>query len=368
MFTWQTSGDDLAERRDLTLDLITAQFFTAGISHDHAIGDAYHQGLLGANSLAARDWEGIEGHSWEFANVSGDPLRPGVFYVLGGTLFRREFPSASSTPLTEIASFRPLCLAIDERTGSQVALVSTAGEVRRTSDITAVAPVWTVMPGLVLSSDAVVSMAFAPTLGQRAYALTGGGRVFMCADADATAGWTEAHVLPTFGRAITVSADNADHVYAISPSEVYRSVDAGGTWTPVLGTSPHTLPPGLDLRGIAAGPGALYVAASSGVFTSPDEGQNWFPFSDGLPNVEIKELLWTENDLFAVTHGRGLWHHGRYESVMVPPIAHKPDLHWIIELWRAIHGGDPGPDEVRKRIGKGYPPAAKIRPHSSHAM
>lgn len=357
--TWQTSGDDVAARRDLNLDLVTAQFYTAGISGDHAVGDAYHQGLLGANSLAARDWAGIEGHSWEFANVAGDPMRAGTFYILGGSLFRRGFPSTAG--LTDIGAFRASAVAVDEQPGSTVVLAATGGMVNKTGDVTAAAPAWSAMAGIALVGDSIVALSFAPTLRQRAFALSSGGRTFACADVNGTAGWTAGGRLPA-GRAITVSRENADHVFAISNSQVFRSINAGVDWTPVPGSGLNTLPPGLDLRSIVAGPDAIYLAAAVGVFMSPDEGEHWFPFNDGLPNAEIKELLWTANDLFAVTHGRALWHHGRYLWIEVPPIAREPDIPWLIELWHRIHGGDPAPDAIRSRIGWGYPPAARIGP------
>jgi hypothetical protein len=113
------------------------------------------------------------------------------------------------------------------------------------------------------------------------------------------------------------------------------------------------LPPGASLRSVVTGPGALYAGAAVGVFTSPDRGDHWYDFSTGLPNVELKELMWTQEDLFAVTHGRGVWHRGRYEVWPLPglgPRQHVPDSAWLIELWLAIHGGDPAPDVVRGMV------------------
>src|SRR5205823_2542235 len=126
-------------------------------------------------------------------------------------------------------------------------------------------------------------------------------------------------------------------LFAVGGRSVYRSINGGGSWTPVPGTGANRIPAGANLIAITAGPGALYVAASQGVFTSPDGGQNWFNYQDNLPNAEIKDLLWTESDLFAVTHGRGLWHHGRYEYAVIPPVGHKHGWRWFIELWLAIH-------------------------------
>ena len=360
--TWQTAGDDVALKHDLTLGLVTAQFYTAAISGNHAIGDAYHQGLLGASSLAVHEWAGIEGHAWEFNNVYGDPVRPGRFYVFTGTaLFRRTFPDPGTGPaLVQIGNFRPMAIAVDARPGSNVLLVATAtGTVVRAPDGDTDTPTWTPMAGLTLSGDTIASLAFAPSRPQQAYALSRGGHVFLCADVDAAPTWTARTSLPDFdGSVIAVSAEDEGHLYAIGASQVYRSVDGAGSWTAVPGTGMNVLPSSPYYQSLVAGPGTIYVASSSGVFTSPDAGDHWFSYQDGLPNAWLAELLWTEGDLFAVTHGRGLWHHGRYDFVAVPPVAHKPDLQWIVNLYIAIHGGDPVPEAIRQRIGHGL--SAKV--------
>jgi photosystem II stability/assembly factor-like uncharacterized protein len=356
--TFQTSGDDVAAGRDLNLGLVTAQFYRVGVSGDHAVGDAYHQGMLGAGSLAAEDWEGIEGHAWEFADIYGDPVRDGEYFVFGSPkLFRRRFPTPASGPaLVEIGSFTPRSIAVDARPGSNVILVSNdTGSILKATNGDSDSPTWTTMPGLSVGSDVVRSIAFAPSTPQRAYALTGSGRVFVCADADAAGGWVEVTSLPSApGVALAVSVENDQDIFAITRQTVYRSVTGGASWTAIPGSAPSVLPPGLSLRSVVAGPGSVYIADVTGIFQSPDAGANWFPYDEGLPNAEITQLLWTEHDLFAVTHGRGLWHHGRTDVIRIPPLAHKPDFRWLIELWLAIHGGDPAPDAIRKRFGHGY--------------
>ena len=347
--TWQTGGDDVGTGHDLTIGLQTAQFYTAAVSGDHAIGDVYHQGLIGANWLSHLDWGGIEGHAWEFNNVAGDPARNGTYYVFGGTLFRRTFPGGA---LEAISTFTPSAIAACPESGSKVALAGdSTGAAWITSDVTVTSPSWSAMSGK-SGADTFASIAFAPSSRRRAYALTGTGRVFVCADVSSPA-WTARTSLPGgAGVALAVDTTNDQLVYAIDGSQVYRSSDGAGSWVPVPGSSPATLPPGALFVSIAAGPGTIYVAASGGVFRSPDAGAHWFDYSEGLPNVELKELLWTENDLFAVTHGRGLWHHGRYSETWIPPRAHIPDIRWLIELWLAIHGGDPGPEIIRGQIGR----------------
>lgn len=352
--TWQTGGDDIGTGHDLTIGLQTAQFYTSAVSGDHAIGDVYHQGLIGANWLARLDWSGIEGHAWEFNNVAGDPVRHGTYYVFGGQLFRRTFPSGG---LTQIGTFTPTAIAACPESGSTTALAGdNAGAAWVTSDISATSPTWSAMSGK-SGADTIASIAFAPSSPRRAYALTNTGRVFTCANAVGSPSWTARTSLPAgSGVALAVDTANDQLVYAIDGAQAYRSSDGAGSWSAVPGTSPATLPPGAAFVSIAAGPGTVYVATTGGVFRSPDAGAHWFDYSDGLPNVELKELLWTDNDLFAVTHGRGLWHHGRYSETWIPPRAHIPDIRWLIELWLAIHGGDPAPEIIRGQLGRGITP------------
>lgn len=346
--TWQVGSDDVTNRIDLTHGLVTAQFYTAAISGDHAMGNLYHQGIVAADSLRTGSWEGVEGHAWEFNSVYGDPTRHGTYYVFGGQLFRRDFPGGA---LTAISTFAPTAVAV---TGSGRVLAAAAdGLIRSTTDPMAANPTWTTMAGFSSPGDNVVAIAIAPSQPERAYAITAGGLVFTCADASMPTAWTAATATPAGGLvAIAVAAEDPSVLFATNGTAVYRSVNGGMTWTAANGTGTAALPPGSSLRSVVAGPGALYAGAAAGVFTSPDRGQHWYDFSAGLPNVELKELMWTEGDLFAITHGRGVWHHGRYEAWPVPgPRQHIPDPRWLIELWLAIHGGDPVPDVVRRTVG-----------------
>ena len=351
--TWQVDSDDVVNRRDLTHGLVTAQFYTAAMSGDHAMGDLYHQGIAAADSLRLGQWEGVEGHAWEFNNVYGDPTRAGTYYVFGGAIFRRNFPGGFVVP---ISTFTPTTVAVDA--GGNLMAGANDGTARRTTDPTVTTPVWTTMAGIAASGDVVAAIAFAPSSPRRAYAATSGGRIFQCADTGTPTAWVARTSLPAGGVvALTVAFEDAAVVFAATLSQVYRSIDAGGTWTAINGTGTTAIPPGSSLRSLVTGPGALYVLAAAGVFTSTDRGGNWYDFSAGLPNVELKELLWTGDDLFAVTHGRGIWHHGRYDAIPIPgPVAHKPDPRWLIDLWLAIHGGDPSPEAIRRVIGK------KVRP------
>ena len=53
----------------------------------------------------------------------------------------------------------------------------------------------------------------------------------------------------------------------------------------------------------------LYVGTEFGFFVSGDEGQEWFPFMNGLPVVRIDDVLVhpRDNDLVIATHGRSIY-------------------------------------------------------------
>jgi hypothetical protein len=346
--TWKVDDTDVANRRDLNHGLVTAQFYTAAISGDHALGNLYHQGIAAADSLRRGEWAGVEGHAWEFNSVAGDPHRAGTYYVFGGLLFRRDFPGPAVTAIT---TFQPTAVAVD---GSGNLIVGASdGTIHRTSDPSVATPAWTTMGGLPPSSDPVRAIAVASGASRRGYLVTNSGQFYWCADTSGAGHWSIR--TPIFGGGvIALAVDPADEsvVYAATSTTVFRTVDTGVVWTEVHGSGATAIPASSQLRSLVAGNGALYLLAATGVFTSADRGATWYDFSAGLPHAELMELLWTGDDLFAVTHGRGIWHHGRYDVYPVlGPVEHIPDLHWLIELWLRIHGGDPVPDIVRPGIG-----------------
>jgi hypothetical protein len=168
--TWRVDANDIDNRINLSYGLVTAQFYTAAISGEHALGNLYHQGIAGADGLRVGLWEGVEGHAWEFNRVYGDPTRSGTYYVFAATLFRRVFPGGG---LTSIGPFTPTSVAVDG-SGHLLAAASD-GTVRHTADPTTATPSWTTMSGLGPSGDVIVAIAFGASNPQHAYAATGGG-------------------------------------------------------------------------------------------------------------------------------------------------------------------------------------------------
>jgi photosystem II stability/assembly factor-like uncharacterized protein len=87
---------------------------------------------------------------------------------------------------------------------------------------------------------------------------------------------------------------------------VFKTTNAGATWTSISGNLPSEPVWSLQIDAIA---GALYVGAEDGVYVTTDGGTTWSRFGAGLPNAQVFqiELNHTLQILGAATHGRGMW-------------------------------------------------------------
>lgn len=102
---------------------------------------------------------------------------------------------------------------------------------------------------------------------------------------------------------------------------MWRSNDAGATWTSIDGTGTGTLPD-IPVHSIAPDPtraGRLFLGTDLGVFTSTDGGASWRVENTGFASVVTEWLAIGHGDrgpaVYAFTHGRGAW---RAELVAPP--------------------------------------------------
>ncbi len=89
---------------------------------------------------------------------------------------------------------------------------------------------------------------------------------------------------------------------------LYRSGDAGESWTSIAGG----LPAGRVVRTVREdprNPSVLYAGCELGLFVSPDRGGRWIELKNNLPTVAVNDLVVhpRDNDLVLGTHGRGVW-------------------------------------------------------------
>ncbi len=92
--------------------------------------------------------------------------------------------------------------------------------------------------------------------------------------------------------------DNAPHVF--------RSTDAGATWTRIV----TGLRDGEPVRVVREDPSRkdlLYAGTETGVYLSYDAGAQWLPFPVTFPVVPVTDLEVHDGDLVAATEGRAFW-------------------------------------------------------------
>ena len=98
---------------------------------------------------------------------------------------------------------------------------------------------------------------------------------------------------------VTLSGFGAGHVF--------RTNDSGAHWTDISSTLPD-----VPVNSIVMDPtnaSALYIGTDVGVFFSPNDGEIWMPYGEGLPNTAIAfmDVQKKNGILRAGTHGRSIW-------------------------------------------------------------
>ena len=131
-----------------------------------------------------------------------------------------------------------------------------------------------------------------------------------------TTNWPFTRPRTVFVTSVAFDPVDANTVYAtfstFSGVAVYKSVNGGASWAPIVGTGATALP-ALPVHTIVVDPTntqRLYVGTDAGVFTSIDGGLNWYKEVTGFANVVTESLGINPTGtkrLFAFTHGRSAW-------------------------------------------------------------
>ena len=115
---------------------------------------------------------------------------------------------------------------------------------------------------------------------------------------------------------LAIDPNNSRLVYAtfggFSTNNVYRTTDGGWTWTNIAGGLPEA--PVYSLVIAPFNSNYLYVGTDVGIFGSANAGASWSPANEGPANVQVLELFWARNYLYAATHGLGA-----YRIALGPP-------------------------------------------------
>ncbi len=166
----------------------------------------------------------------------------------------------------------------------------------------------------VLDGSAISAVEIAQANSKIVFVGTEEGGIYRSTDGGNA--WSEdlaGPVLPGFTiTRILTHPTNAQIVYAtvanFQASHVFRSKDAGATWTDIdrgqLPDVPH--------HAVAipkAKPTTVYVCSDAGVHVSTDAGETWKNLTRNLPTVPIVDLVYHEADgtLTAASYGRSIW-------------------------------------------------------------
>ena len=121
----------------------------------------------------------------------------------------------------------------------------------------------------------------------------------------------ESATFPQFIMGIALDPDNSRTAYVVDALKVYRTTNAGESWTDVTG---NLAPADPFLRTIAYAPdlngGTVIVGTNTGIFAaSGPTFFNWSKLGTGFPAVPIAKLQYSIVDkvLVAGTTGRGAW-------------------------------------------------------------
>lgn len=110
---------------------------------------------------------------------------------------------------------------------------------------------------------------------------------------------------------VTMDPDNPNLVFAVDDNQVFRSTDAGATWSDVNFNLPSIS--ARDFRTIEFIPQAsgdmVALGSRSGVFVLPAAGSTWSMLGNALPDVLVFDLRFQPSNqvLYAGTLGRGVW-------------------------------------------------------------
>lgn len=296
------------------------------------------RGNLGA--VTPLDWNPVPG--WEWGTIVADPRDPDTVYSSGNGIVRISYPSeqwinvspnadpalklrtTSSQPIAFTPAFAPN--APHTLLAAFQSLWSTAdggAHWRRLSpDLTVRHPAGSTVPDSAAGrAGAIESFSASPVAAGTVWVGASTGPVTLTRDGGAT--WTDvtpsaSPSAPRMNVAVEASHFDAatayaavdDHFSGDYAPHVYRTRDAGRTWTPITTGLPSGAPGGAMVRVVREDPrtrGLLFAGTESAAFVSFDDGDHWQPLALNLPVTSVRDVTVKDNDLLVATYGRGFW-------------------------------------------------------------
>src|SRR5207249_979182 len=105
---------------------------------------------------------------------------------------------------------------------------------------------------------------------------------------------------------------NSKEIYIVfsgfGTGHVFKSEDAGTTWTDITGTLPDL--PFHSIEILPNSPDTIFVGSDLGIFASTDGGSSWYGFNTGFPEgIMIFDIRYSPSDnaLVAFSFGNGVY-------------------------------------------------------------
>ncbi|MHB8637198.1 MAG: hypothetical protein ACYC96_12085 [Fimbriimonadaceae bacterium] len=323
----------------------TGQFYHIAVTNDWpywVYGTQQDSGSIGTASrgnlgqIGPTDWTPHPGG--ESGPMVADPLDSRITYCQGASgLERVMFPSMQWTPINPpdrpgdtfgfvrwigFSAGNPHELLA----GSQFLLASTdrGDHWRRLSPNLTVKPEEKPTPGRppMFGGNAIATVAASPLDANTIWVGTSNGMIKLTRDHGKS--WLDVTIpnAPGGARAsiscIAAGPKDKAEAYALvgapfgvdASTHVFRTRDFGHSWTETDNGLGNTQP-GRGAASVivcdAKKAGLIFLATSSAVFCSVDDGDQWQPLNLNLPVTTFSDLVVHGDDLVLATYGRGIW-------------------------------------------------------------
>ncbi|MFN2633238.1 MAG: WD40/YVTN/BNR-like repeat-containing protein [Thermoanaerobaculia bacterium] len=286
------------------------------MARDHRVRKLHRLLLLAVSALLVSSISSAGFNEWTSIGPYGaggnvralaiDPQTPGTLYAgSDGGVFKSQDGGISWSAVNNgLTGFTVYALALDPTAPGTVYAGTNAGVFRSTNGANA----WTSQRAG-LGKTVVQALAIDPSNTRVLYAGTTAGGVFRSTDGATT--WTASSngLGSPDVRSLAVDPTASGTVYAGTVAGVYKSTDAGASWTGRLAANVRSLAiDPVTPSTIFAGAEGLFT--NSGVFKSGDGGVTWAPMNTGLGNVPVRWVAIRRNlpgTVWVGTQGSGIF-------------------------------------------------------------
>jgi photosystem II stability/assembly factor-like uncharacterized protein len=172
---------------------------------------------------------------------------------------------------------------------------------------------WTAISGAPAGVGSFTVLKVAPSNTKVIYAGSG-TKLYRTNNAGGT--WTDITaglpVATNYLTDIAISDTNPELAYAtfsgyVAGQKVYRTTNGGAIWSNISGSLPNMPVDTIVYQKTAND--AVYIGTDAGVYYRNDSMSQWVPYKTGLPNVIVDDLQidYKTKTIRAATYGRGIW-------------------------------------------------------------